>query len=172
MRDLKICPVSADHLDQLANLLSETVASGGSVSFLHPLGLDRAKAFWAGALSDMAAGDRVVLGAFEGEVLAATVTLVLGFPDNQPHRAEIAKMMTAVRYRGRGIARDLMHAAETLALQHGKSLLVLDTAAESGAAGLYTKLGYTEVGTIPDFALKPHGGLSPTILFWKRIGGS
>lgn len=172
MSDLEIRPVSEIHLDQLAVLLSDTVASGGSVGFMHPLSLARAKDFWTKSLADMRNGGRIVLGAFYGDTLAATVSLVLAFPENQPHRAEIAKMMTAVRYRGRGVARALMQAAETLARENGKTHLVLDTAAEDGAAGLYEKLCFTQAGIIPDFALKPHGGVSGTVLFWKAIGPS
>lgn len=172
MNRFEIRPVSMAHLDQLAALLAQTVASGGSVGFMHPLSLDQAQGFWLKSLKDMEAGGRIVLGAFEGDRLAATVSLVLAFPENQPHRAEIAKMMTAVSYRGRGIARALMQAAEMLALEHGKSHLVLDTAAEDGASGLYKKLGFIEAGIIPDFALTPHGRLSATVLFWKSIGRS
>lgn len=172
MHDFEIRPVSARHLDQLATLLSDTVASGGSVGFLHPLKLDRAQDFWTKCLTDMAEGGQIVLGAFEGDRLVATVSLVLSFPENQPHRAEIAKMMTAVSHRGRGVARALMQAAEALAIAHRKSHLVLDTAEEDGAAGLYEKLGFTRVGIIPDFALKPHGGLSGTVLLWKNLGPS
>jgi len=113
-----------------------------------------------------------VLGAWKGEVLVGTVTVLLDFPDNQPHRAEIAKLMTRVEHRGKGIARRLMRAAETLAVEKGRTLLVLDTATEEGASGLYEKLGFTLTGEIPDFALKPHGGLTGTLIYWKRIGQS
>ena len=103
-----------------------------------------------------------MLGAWDGELLVGTVTLLLDFPPNQPHRAEIAKMMTRPSHRGRGIASTLMRAAEDLARQHGRTLLVLDTAAEEGASGLYERLGFTLAGEIPDYALKPHGGLTAT----------
>ena len=111
----------------------------------------------------------MVLGAWDGDVLAGTVTLLLDCPPNQPHRAEVAKMMTHLSHRGRGIATALMHAAEALAAQRGRTLLVLDTATEGGASSLYESLGYTHAGTVPDYALKPHGGLTGTMLYWKRI---
>lgn len=164
-----ITPLSQDHLEALANLLVETVASGGSVSFMHPLPLADARAFWQKSLSAAARGERIVLGAFAGGDLAATVTLHLDCPPNQPHRGEIAKLMTATAYRGRGYARSLMAEAETRAAAHGRSLLVLDTAEDEGAAPLYEKLGYIRAGQIPDYALKPHGGLCGTILFYKRL---
>src|SRR5215469_12229341 len=112
----------------LSELLVETVASGGSVSFMHPLPMAQAGEFWREPLAAAARGERIVLGAFDGENLVATVTLLLSFPPNQPHRAEIAKMMTRCSHRHRGIATRLMRAAETLAIEHERSLLVLDTA--------------------------------------------
>jgi len=154
----------------LADLLIETVAAGGSVSFMHPLSPDAACDFWGKSLAAAARGERVVLGAWAGELLVGTVTLMLDFPPNQPHRAEIAKLMTRLDHRGKGIATRLMSAAEELAVGRGKTLLVLDTAREEGAAALYEKLGFTLTGEIPDFALKPRGGLTGTLIYWKGIG--
>ncbi|MGU3575414.1 N-acetyltransferase family protein [Brucellaceae bacterium C25G] len=169
MTDSHIAPVTADHLEQLAILLSKTVEAGGSVSFMHPLSHEKATAFWQAALDDMDQGGRIILGAFDDDRLMATVSLVLQFSENQPHRAEIAKLMTNPDYRGRGLARELMLTAENLARQNDKTLLVLDTAEDGGASPLYEKLGYTKSGSIPDYALKPHGGLSATVLFWKKL---
>jgi ribosomal protein S18 acetylase RimI-like enzyme len=153
----------------LSELLVETVASGGSVSFMHPLPLEAADAFWRDSLAAAARGERLVLGAFDGETLVATVTLQLGLPPNQPHRAEIAKMMTRLSHRHRGIASALMRAAEKLAIERGRTLLVLDTAVDEGASGLYQRLGFNLTGIIPDYALKPHGGLTGTMIYWKKI---
>ncbi|UVK36310.1 GNAT family N-acetyltransferase [Mesorhizobium sp. AR10] len=154
----------------LVDMLIETVAAGGSVSFMHPLSRQAAGAFWNNSLMAAARGERAVLGAWDGAVLVGTVTLLLDFPPNQPHRAEIAKLMTRVDHRGRGVATRLMRAAEDLAVEKGRTLLVLDTATEDGASGLYERLGFNLAGEIPDFALKPHGGLTGTLLYWKRIG--
>jgi len=110
------------------------------------------------------------LGAWSGGVLAGTVTLLLDCPPNQPHRAEIAKLMTRLSHRGRGVAMALMRAAEALAVARGRRLLVLDTATDGGASRLYERLGFTLTGEIPDYALKPHGGLTGTLIYWKRIG--
>ncbi|MDX8524092.1 GNAT family N-acetyltransferase [Mesorhizobium sp. MSK_1335] len=156
----------------LADLLIETVAAGGSVSFMHPLSPEAARDFWRKSLAAAARGERAVLGAWQGEALAGTVTLLLDFPANQPHRAEIAKLMTGRDHRGRGVATRLMRAAENLAVEKGRTLLVLDTASEDGAAGLYEKLGFTLAGEIPDYALKPHGGLTGTLIYWKGIGAA
>jgi GNAT superfamily N-acetyltransferase len=154
----------------LADLLVETVANGGSVSFMHPLAPKVAAAFWTRSLAEADAGRRVVLGAMEDAELVGTVTLHLDCPPNQPHRGEIAKMMTRVQWRGRGIARALMLEAEHIARERGRSLLTLDTAAEEGAGPFYEKLGFVNAGVIPDYAFKPHGGLCATIIYWKRIG--
>ena len=157
--------------EMLSALLIETVANGGSVSFMHPLDLATATAFWDEALAAAGRGERIVLGAWDGEVLVGTVSLLLNCPPNQPHRAEIAKMMTRVSHRGKGVATALMRVAENLAVERSRTLLVLDTAVEDGAAALYEKLGFVLAGTIPDYALKPHGGLTGTMVYWKRIGG-
>ena len=156
----------------LTEIMVEVVAQGGSVSFMHPLAQTTADAFWEGALASADRGERVVLGAWDGEVLAGTVSLLLDCPPNQPHRAEIAKLMTRVSHRGHGVAGALMRAAEALAVQRGRTLLVLDTATDGGASRLYERLGFTLAGEIPDYALKPHGGLTGTLIYWKRIGGT
>jgi ribosomal protein S18 acetylase RimI-like enzyme len=156
--------------ETLADLLIETVASGGSVGFMHPLDRQTARAFWDDALASAARGERVVFGAWDGDALVGTVTLLLKLPPNQPHRAEISKMMTRVSHRGRGIATMLMQAAEACAVERARTLLVLDTAVEDGASALYERLGFTLTGVIPDYALKPHGGLTGTMVYWKRIG--
>ena len=157
-------------IDALATLLIETVAAGGSVGFMHPVAPEKARAFARTALEAAARGERIVLGAFIEGALASTVTLLLALPENQPHRAEIAKMMTRPAFRGRGLARALLAEAERLAVAQGRTLLVLDTAQEDGAAGLYEKQGFVRAGAIPDFALKPQGGLTATLLYFKRLG--
>jgi ribosomal protein S18 acetylase RimI-like enzyme len=156
--------------EALSEMLVEVVANGGSVGFMHPLPLNAANAFWEGSLNAAARGERIILGAFDSGNIVGTVTLLLSLPPNQPHRAEIAKMMTRISHRGRGIAKALMQVAERLATERGKTLLVLDTAEEEGASALYEKLGFTLTGVIPDYALKPHGGLTGTMVYWKRIG--
>ena len=169
MRAIRIAVLDGQHRDALAALLVETVAQGGSVSFMHPLALDDARAFWDSSLAQAQRGVRFVLGAFDGEALVGTVTLHCDCPPNQPHRGEIAKMMTAASHRGQGIGSALLREAESRARQNGRTLLVLDTAVDEGATGFYEKLGYTLAGTIPDFALKPHGGLTGTNIFYKYL---
>jgi ribosomal protein S18 acetylase RimI-like enzyme len=153
----------------LCKMLIETVAGGGSVSFMHPLSPEGAAEFWQASLAAASRGERIVLGAFEGDDLVGTVTLLLNLPPNQPHRAEIAKMMTRVSHRHRGIATALLGAAEEMAIAHGRTLLVLDTAVDDGASRLYEHVGFALAGIIPDYALKPHGGLTGTMIYWKRL---
>ena len=171
MRDVIVAPLSDQPRIRraLSELLVETVAGGGSVSFMHPLPLETADAFWRDSLASAARGERIVLGAFDGDQLVATVTLLLGLPPNQPHRAEIAKMMTRLTHRHRGIASTLMREAEKMAVARGRTLLVLDTAVDEGASPFYEALGFNLTGVIPDYALKPHGGLTGTMIYWKRI---
>lgn len=170
-RAISIKALSAEPfvVGDLTGLLVEAVAQGGSVSFLHPLASERAEAFWIKSLAAAARGERVVLGASEGGRIVGTVTLLLDFPENQPHRAEIAKLMTRVSHRSRGVARALMLEAERVALELGRTLLVLDTATEQGAAPLYESLGFCKVGVIPGYALKPHGGLVGTAIYYKEL---
>src|SRR5947209_6172891 len=163
---------SASIRTMLNELLVETVKSGGSVSFMHPLPLAAADAFWKQSLAAAGRGERIVFGAFDGPLLVGTVTLLLDLPPNQPHRAEIAKMMTRLSHRHRGVATALMHAAEAAAIAQGRTLLVLDTAVEDGASKLYERLGFRLTGVIPDYALKPHGGLTGTMIYWKRIAAT
>ena len=168
--EISILTTSPQTCAMLRDLLIETVAGGGSVSFLHPLALENAAAFWDSAFAAAAQGERIILGAWDDEILAGTVTLLLDCPPNQPHRAEVAKLMTRVDYRGQGVATALMQAAERLAAEHGRTLLMLDTATDGGASSLYKRLGFTLAGVIPDYALKPHGGLTGTMIYWKQIG--
>jgi ribosomal protein S18 acetylase RimI-like enzyme len=167
----EIAPLAAtpETVAALADLLTETVASGASVTFMHPLAPERARRFWEESLAAAARGERVILGARDKGRLVGTVTLSLDMPDNQGHRAEISKLMTALSHRRRGIARALMLEAERVATAESRILLTLDTAAEDGAAGFYDRLGYCRAGVIPDYAYKPLGGLVATILYYKRI---
>jgi ribosomal protein S18 acetylase RimI-like enzyme len=171
MSDIQIEALSGspDIRAMLSEILIETVANGGSVSFMHPLSLEAANEFWRTSLASADRGERVILGAFDGKDLIGTVTLLLDLPPNQPHRAEIAKMMTRVSHRHRGIATTLLREAERIAIARERWLLVLDTAEEEGAAGLYERMDFQLTGLIPDYALKPHGGLTGTLIYWKRL---
>ena len=171
MREMDIKPLGPSPAIRatLSEMLIEAVAHGGSVSFMHPLPQEIADAFWENSLAAAARGDRVVLGAFDGDLLVGTVTLVLDLSQNQPHRAEIVKMITRISHRGRGVATALLEKAECMAAERARTLLVLDTAADGGAAPLYEAVGFTLAGVIPDYSLKPQGGLTDVKFYWKRI---
>ena len=124
-----IVPLTAqpDTIAGLASLLVDTVASRGSIGFMHPVKHAKAITFWKRSLIAAGRGARVVLGAYEGEQLVGTVTLLLDSPENQPHRGEIAKMMTSPAHRGRGVASALLCEAERIAVEKGRTLLTLET---------------------------------------------
>ncbi len=156
-------------IDQLAALLVACVDAGASVSFMRPLSIDRARDFWRGALEGAARGERIVLTARDARGhIVGTVQVVTAQPDNQPHRVDVVKMLVHPDARRQGLGERLMRAAEDEARRAGKTLLVLDTASDV-AARLYARCGWTEVGTIPDFALWPQGGLGATTIFYRRL---
>jgi GNAT superfamily N-acetyltransferase len=159
-------------LKSLAGLTIACVAGGASIGFMHPLSTERALAFWRGVADDAQAGRRALLLAEDPEGLLGTVQLVLAQPDNQPHRADLAKLQVHPRARRRGVAEALMHAAEATAAAEGKTLLVLDTVTGSDADRLYTRLGWQRVGEVPGFALWPTGGECPTSFFYKRVASA
>jgi GNAT superfamily N-acetyltransferase len=155
-------------LGELADVLIDCVEGGASVSFMHPLSRERAVAFWRRVAQGAAAGERALLVAADARGVCGTVQLVLEQPENQPHRAELSKMLVHRRARRQGLGAALMRAAEAAARECGKTLLVLDTA-NPEAERLYERLGWVRVGAIPDFALLPHGGLCGTTLYYRTL---
>jgi GNAT superfamily N-acetyltransferase len=154
----------------LAELLIDCVDGGASVSFMHPLPLTKACEFWQRVAADVAEGGRALLVAEDEEGPVGTVQLILDQPENQPHRADVSKMLVHRRARRRGLGAALLRAAENAGRDCGKSLLVLDTASPD-AERLYTKLGWQRCGVIPGYALLPRGGLCDTIFFYRTLGG-
>jgi predicted N-acetyltransferase YhbS len=156
-------------LQGLADVLIDCVEGGASVSFMWPLSRDKAIAFWRGVAEGAARGERVLLAAEDDRRIVGTVQLVLAQPDNQPHRADLAKLLVHRSMRQRGIGEALMRAAEVAAHEAGKTLLVLDTAS-ADAERLYSRTGWQKSGVIPDYALLPHGGLCDTVFYYRRLG--
>jgi GNAT superfamily N-acetyltransferase len=153
----------------LASLLIDCVEGGASVSFMHPLPHAKALVFWRGVGDAVSRGERVLLVAEDASGIVGTVQLVLAQPDNQPHRADVSKMLVYRRARRQGLGALLMQAAEQAAREDGKSLLVLDTAS-GDAERLYARLGWQRCGVIPGFALWPGGGLCDTTYFYRLLG--
>jgi ribosomal protein S18 acetylase RimI-like enzyme len=133
-----------------------------------------AERFWRDVLPAVAAGERLLLVAERrgpgGEVVG-TVQVVLALPPNQPHRAELTKLLVHGDARRRGAGARLLAAAEDAARARGKTLLVLDTFAGTEAYRLYRRAGWTEVGVIPSYALYPDGRPGDTVVFYKVLGG-
>jgi GNAT superfamily N-acetyltransferase len=158
-------------IEELASVLIDCVEGDASVSFMHPLTRDRAVAFWRRVAAGVAAGERALLVAEDAQGLCGTVQLVLDQPENQPHRADLAKMLVHRRARRQGLGAALMRAAEDTARECGKTLLVLDAVTDGDAARLYERLGWQRVGDIPGYALMPRGGLCSTTYYYRNLGG-
>lgn len=156
-------------VEELAEILIDCVEGDASVSFMHPLPKERAVAFWERVARGVEAGDRALLVAEDDGGLCGTVQLVMDMPENQTHRADLAKMLVHRRGRRRGIGAALLRAAEETARECGKSLLVLDTVTGSDGARLYERLGWLRAGDIPGFALMPRGGLCSTTYYYREL---
>jgi GNAT superfamily N-acetyltransferase len=156
-------------ISALAALLIDCVEGGASVGFMLPLTHEQAQAFWRRIGAAVAAGERALLVAEDAEGIVGTVHLLLDQPDNQPHRADLSKMLVHRRGRRHGLGAALMRAAEELGRDCGKSLAVLDTVTGGDAERLYSRLGWTRVGEIPGYALWPAGGLCGTSVFYKTL---
>jgi GNAT superfamily N-acetyltransferase len=156
-------------LDGLAAVLADCVAGGASVSYLAPFSHDDARAAFECVVEDVERGRRILLAAFDDGEVIGTVQINLRTPPNQPHRGDIAKLLVRRSARRRGIAAQLMEAAEREALAEGRTLLVLDTVTGDPAERLYERLGWTRVGVIPNYALYPDGRPCATTVFYKQL---
>ena len=167
----RVMPDEADGvIDALADVLIDCVEGGASVSFMWPLPRERALAFWRGVAEGVARGERLLLVAEEaGGRIVGTVQLILAQPDNQPHRADVAKMLVHRSARRRGIAGQLMRALDAAAREAGRTVLVLDTVTGGEAERLYARAGWQRVGVVPNYALMPEGGYCATTFFYKLL---
>ncbi len=163
--------LTAEHVEQLTDVLLDCVNGGASVGFMQPFTRERARSFWERVARGVAAGERALLVAEDDRGIGGTVQLILDLPDNQPHRADLVKMLVHGRARRRGLGEALMRAAEGAALECGRTLLVLDAVTGGDAARLYERLGWTKVGDIPGYALFPQGGPCGTTYFYKDLRG-
>lgn len=153
----------------LAGILADAVDSGASVGFMHWNGPSDYVAFWTGVVADVAAGRTILFAARQGADVLGTAQLQLIGKPNQPHRAEIAKVLVHSSARRRGLGAALMQAAEAAARQAKRDLLVLDTDEHGAARRLYGKLGWTELGTVPRYALMPDGSDCGSTFFYKDL---
>src|SRR5688572_28839822 len=161
--------VNDSQIDQLADVLIDCVEGGASVSFMRPLTRERALGFWRRVAQGVAAGERALLVAEDARGICGTVQLIFDLPENQPHRADLAKMLVHRRARRKGLGAALMGAAEAAAREAGKTLLVLDAVTNGDAARLYERLGWVRVGDIPRYALMPGGESCSTTVFYRAL---
>jgi GNAT superfamily N-acetyltransferase len=168
---MKIAPVTdlAPHRGALNDMLIRTVADGASIGFHAPLPASEATTFWDAVQAQLASRQSLMLAAFSGDRLVGAVQLALADKTNAAHRAEVQKLMVHPDARGRGAARKLMLALEKLALEHNRTLLILDTILGDVAEGLYTRLGYTRVGEVPAFTIEADGSFGTTVIFFKHL---
>jgi GNAT superfamily N-acetyltransferase len=160
-----------DTLKELTDILLDCVDGGASVGFMHPLARSKANRFWQSALASADRGERIVLVARVAPLgsIVGTVQVVLNLPENQPHRADVAKMLVHRSARRQGLGAALLHAAEGAAREAGRTLLVLDTATGGDAERLYSRTGWQRCGVIPGYALLPRGGLCSTTVFYRNL---
>ena len=163
-------PLADGDLEQLNDLLLDVVDGGASVSFMAGLTREDAREWWRRTVAN--AGERaVILAARDADGgIVGSAQLHPAWAPNQPHRADVAKLLVHRRARRRGLARALMAELESRAVRNGFTLLVLDTCQGTPAEALYRGLGWTEVGVIPHFALAPDGGNCDTVFFYKQVG--
>jgi GNAT superfamily N-acetyltransferase len=161
---------AADCVPALADVLVDCVDGGASVSFMAPLARDKALAFWRGVADGVQRGERVLLVAEDGQHgIVGTVQLITALPENQPHRADVAKMLVHRRARRRGVAQALMAAVDAEARRAGRAVLVLDTVTGGDAERLYERAGWQRVGEVPRYALMPDGAYCSTTFFHKQL---
>jgi GNAT superfamily N-acetyltransferase len=161
--------VDDGQIEALAGILVDCVEGGASVSFMSPLTRERAAAFWRRVADGVAAGHRALLVAEDAHGLCGTVQLILDLPENQPHRADVAKMLVHRRVRRQGVGAALMRAAEATALECGRTLLVLDAVTGGDASRLYERLGWVRAGDVPRYALYPEGGFCSTTYYYRDL---
>ena len=168
MQIRRLVRATPSEIEGLADVLVDCVEGGASVSFMLPMTREKALRFWRKVADSAAREERVLLVAEEGGRIVGTVQVVFDMPENQPHRADVAKMLVLRSQRRKGVGEALMRAAERAAADHRKTLLVLDTAS-ADAERLYERCGWRRVGTIPRYALLPDGGFCDTVYFYKEL---
>jgi GNAT superfamily N-acetyltransferase len=156
-------------LDELSTILVDCVEGGAGVSFMRPLSRADAAAFWTFVADECGKGRRIVLAALLNSAVVGTVQVILVQIPNQPHRAELAKLLVHRRARERGIARALMMRVEAELRASNRSLLTFDTTTGHAAERLYLSLGYVRAGIIPNYAYLPDGQLCDTSVFYKLL---
>lgn len=161
--------VTERDIDGLCEVLIDCVEGGDSIGFMLPMTRAKAEQFWRSAIASAQRGERVILVAEDGAGgIVGTVSVVWASMENQPHRADVAKMQVHRRARRRGLGRMLLEAAERVARDSGRTVLVLDTAS-ADAERLYVRGGWQLCGVIPNYALMPDGAYCKTTVLYKLL---
>jgi GNAT superfamily N-acetyltransferase len=166
---VRLLSLGEREVEALADVLIDCVEGGASVSFMHPLSRERAIAYWRQVADVVANGRRALMVAQDEQGICGTVQLVFDLPENQPHRADLVKMLVHRRARRRGVGAALMRHAEAVARDVGRTLLVLDAVTGGDGHRLYERLGWIRVGDIPRFALMPNGAPCSTTYFYRDL---
>lgn len=154
----------------LVDLLVDAVNHGGSVNFVQPMTRDKAEAWWEGALASHRRGERIILAIENGGGVDGSVQLMPASQENQPHRADIGKLLVHSRARRKGFGDELMSAAETEARRLGKTLLTLDTETGSAAERLYVRRGWIKFGLVPGYHRTADGtAFGDCTFFYKTL---
>ena len=155
-------------LGDLVDVLVDGVRGGASIGFMNPFDPSEARAWWGGILAEVSTGRIILLVAEQGGRIVGSAQLIPATKPNQPHRADVSKVLVHSSARRAGIGRALMEAVDVEARRRGLTVLVLDTATGSEAERLYQSTGWQKVGVIPDYALWPDGGLCATTVYYKH----
>ena len=167
---VELTQLSSENIDHLCNVLIDCVAGGASVSFLHPMTYEKAQNFWQHVAKGLSNKERKILVAIDDtQTIIGTIQLITQLPENQPHRADVSKLLVHSSARCMGVGAALVDAVDALALAHGRSLLVLDTVTGSTADKLYRRQGWQFSGEIPAYAMFPDGRYCPTSVFYKNL---
>ena len=160
---------AAARLAELTDLLLDAVAGGASINFLAELRPEDAESFWRARLEAMPSGQTLIFAALEAGGVVGCVLLFPAWQPNQPHRADVSKLLVHRSWRRLGLATQLMDAMEARALALGRTLLTLDTSKGSGAEPLYSGRGYQRSGEIPGYALSTAGEPETAVFFYKAL---
>lgn len=155
--------------DTLETMLAEAVEDGALVGYVLPFSASTARGYWQGVLSSVEAGERLLICAFEDGAVVGTVQLYLSPEPNAPHRGEVYKLLVSRSYQRRGMGEALMQALETEARRHGRTLLLLDTAEGGAGERLYRRLGWQEIGAVPNHFVDPFGSPRTSIYFMRVV---
>lgn len=159
------------HLDDLTDIFYSTVNSGAAIGYLAPLSTEDATVFWSNDIKpNLLSGERLLFAISVGQLIVGVVQLIVKMPPNQPHRAELAKLMVHPKYRRKGLASILVTKAEACAISMGKTLITFDTRTGDSSEDFYRSRGFKTAGIIPQFALDTDGkNYHGTTLMYKHL---